>query len=259
MIQNARSSSSQSLLREAESLIMFIEDENAKEFFQNALEKMIDKRKDPNVFYTGAKQLKEDLLTYLESRGEIGTVNIWVRKLIYSEADELLREANKALSLIAAEGVLELHLQDRQINSPHLQYVGTKTMEAEYVLAETVVNMGFEDSMQTAMSKNLAPAYITDEKLKVVSYDARKEEDRQIKQKLEEYKDIKQLIQKQLDNIHKKGKEFLEILNTKRENTLDNKVAQILNTKRENAKKIRKLSTEELIEAWKRKKQTRKK
>ena len=58
MIQKARSNNSRSLLREAESSILLIDDINVKQWFERAIKDMINKRNDPEVTFTGAKELK---------------------------------------------------------------------------------------------------------------------------------------------------------------------------------------------------------
>lgn len=51
------------------------------------------------------------------------------------------------------EGILEIHLQDREINSPHIQFVGVNAPKAEMIIAQTLVELKYETSIESALSK----------------------------------------------------------------------------------------------------------
>jgi hypothetical protein len=159
MIQRARSASSVSLLRELEESIINISDYSVGEFFDKQVQEVIENRRDPDKTITGATELKRNLLAYLEQQGEIHTVNIWIRSFKIAQYDDLKTALDNELKKIGAEGVLEIHLQDREINSPHLQFVGTNAKAVEKSLAELVVKMGFETTVEEAMSTSSAPFY----------------------------------------------------------------------------------------------------
>ena len=120
---------------------------------------MVEKRKNPDITMTGAKNVREDILSYLEQYGEIKTANIWIRGLKVYQIDELKENIRKALEDEHIRGVVEIHLADRQINSPHLQYVGTKAERVEQILSELAVQMGFELTIDSAKSKNAIPEF----------------------------------------------------------------------------------------------------
>lgn len=159
MIQRARSATSNSLLRELEESVMNIADENVKAFFDRQIQEVIENRRDPDKTITGATELKRNLLAYLEQQGDIHTVNIWIRSFKMAQYDSLKTALETEVKSLGAEGVLEIHLQDREINSPHLQFVGTKAKEVERALAELVVKIGLETSVEEAMSTTSAPFY----------------------------------------------------------------------------------------------------
>jgi len=158
VVEPARSSTSLSLLRESETAEYFL-DEDVKDFFKRAITEMAEKRKNPNISRTGAKAVREDMLSYLEQYGEIKTANIWVRGLNVYQIDELKVRIRQELEKEYIRGVVEIHLSDRQINSPHLQYVGTRAEKVEEILSKLAVDMGFELSAESAKSKNSIPAF----------------------------------------------------------------------------------------------------
>ncbi|MCW1538492.1 hypothetical protein OLR75_10725, partial [Campylobacter jejuni] len=53
------------------------------------------------------------------------------------------------------QGIVELHLQDREINSPHIQFIGTEAEKAEYIIATILVNLKYETSIENAIGKKV--------------------------------------------------------------------------------------------------------
>jgi len=213
MIQSARSSDSRSLLREAESAILLIEELNIKSWFEKAIEKMIDKRNDPEAVFTGAKELKTNLLAYLSQNGELATANVWCRKIIYSEIREFLRELEEHMQNKGFVGVLELHLQDREINSPHIQYVGTNAELAEKEIANFIVKKGYEDSLESAINSNHTPDYLTQDakNLRIKKTDDELEQQEKYQEQQKYIEEIKSNIKEGLAKISSLRSEFLEI------------------------------------------------
>lgn len=161
MIQPARSVNSKSLLREAATCVLSFEDENTEQFFQNKINSMILKRNDAFQILTGEKDLKTDLLSYLQQKGEVMTANIWCRNLVFEELNQLRSEIKITLNQNGVEGVVEIHLQDREINSPHIQFVGNNAKFAEELIANIVVKRNYEPDLASAVGKdNYIPAYI---------------------------------------------------------------------------------------------------
>lgn len=161
MIQQARSSHSDSLLREAEEAILLFNDDFAKELFQNLIKNVVEKRKDPSITYTGAKETREHILAYLEQQGEVKTANIWARWLpIQREAlDSIKKQIQIALQKENIEGVVEIHLQDREVNSTHIQFVGNNAKQAEQIIGNIIVNNSYEDNLDSALNSKARAAY----------------------------------------------------------------------------------------------------
>lgn len=220
MIQNARSSKSQSFLREAETLQLLINDENIKKFFKEKLKSVIEKRRDPEITLTGAKALRDDLLAYLEQRGEVKTANLWARKIKFLKADELLANIRKVLSENGIEGVVELHLQDREINSPHIQFVGNNVEYAEELIANEILKMGFEDNFDSCVSRKSAPAYYEDKSIRVIKYDDRKREIEEDEKATKLYNERKEQFKDYLKSLEEKRNNFLNIVGIKKDKTL---------------------------------------
>ncbi len=65
--------------------------------------------------------------------------------------DELLALLQQRLLENDIQGILELHLQDREINSPHIQFVGIKAELAERIIAQTLVDFKYEISLESAL------------------------------------------------------------------------------------------------------------
>lgn len=170
MIQQARSALSKSLLREAKDALVLIQEKKTRDYFLEKISQMIKNREDPNELFTGERVLKEQLLAYLKQQGEIKTANVWARNLIvnFSNISQLKDILTNKLMQENINGILEIHLQDREINSPHIQFVGTKAEQAEYIIAQTLVELKYELSLESAMSKkNFIPAFKQDNSLRV--------------------------------------------------------------------------------------------
>ena len=169
MIQQARSINSQSLLREIEYSILLLENQEDVDYFQSRFEEVVDKRKDDDTRYTGVKSVRQELLACLRQYGEVKTANIWARNLLidFDSIQNLRHEIAETLSDYGIYGIVEIHLQDREINSSHLQFTGTNAELAEYLIAEIVVKNRYELSIEKAISKNnFARAYETQTGLK---------------------------------------------------------------------------------------------
>lgn len=190
MIQKARSASSQSLLREAETAIFLIKDENMKRWFEEEARKVIEKRRDPDAYMTGATDLKRVLLAYLSQQGEVKTANIWCRSILSYKVSEFLEELEQILQEHNIEGVVELHWQDRELNSPHIQFVGTNAEFAEKIIAEAIVERGFEKNISEALTLPDIPAYYSQDKsdIRVVRTDDIVRDEEEFKQAEIEYK-----------------------------------------------------------------------
>ncbi|RDU61864.1 hypothetical protein [Helicobacter sp. MIT 14-3879] len=163
MIQAARNSDSQSFLREAQEALLLFNNLSAQQLFEEKIANMIEKRANPEITYTGAKELRENILAYLEQNGEPKTANIWARKLkINREAINSLKdEIFRRLKEHKIEGVVEIHLQDREVNSSHIQFVGNNVELAQAIIANAIVKSGYEDNIDSAINKNAIPAYST--------------------------------------------------------------------------------------------------
>ena len=170
MIQPARSSNSTSLLREAKDALVLIDDEETRKYFLNKIALVVGNRENPDITYTGAKATKEQLLAYLKQQGEIKTANVWCRNLAidYEKIAELKQILGRRLLQNDIVGVLEIHLQDREINSPHIQFVGTKAEFAEQIIAQTLVELKYEISLESAMGKkDFRPRYLDDDSARI--------------------------------------------------------------------------------------------
>ena len=258
MIQPARSSTSQSLLRELETAQILINNSDIEKFFINRANEVIEKRRNLEATLTGAKALKDDLLAFLEQQGAVKTANIWCRKIKFLHADELLSNIKEALGQYGIQGVVELHLQDRQINSPHIQFVGNDVSLAEHIIANEVLKMNFEDTFESAVSRNAIADFISDKGIKVLSYDDRKRDIETVEKIQIEQKEREDRFSEQLSNLHKKRDEFLSILGIRTEEAMERlkeSVKENYTTKREN---ILNNSTDELLEQWKQRFNSRK-
>lgn len=168
MLQKARSANSKSFLRELEFALIIIPNDDVRNYFLKKLAEVFAKRKDPSQLFTGEKAVKKEILAYLNQQGEVKTANIWCRNIDLSI--EAIGELNAALTdrLLNADviGVVEIHLQDREINSPHIQFVGTNAELAERIIAQTLVDFKFEISVESAIGKkeDFIPYYEIDDR-----------------------------------------------------------------------------------------------
>lgn len=258
MIQAARSSTSQSLLRELETAQLLINDENIENFFNDRAKEVIEKRRNPEATLTGAKALRDDLLAYLEQQGEVKTANVWCRKIKFLHADELLENIKRTLSQNGIQGVVELHLQDREINSPHIQFVGNNVNIAEELIANEILKMNFEDSFESAVSRMTAPAYLEDKGIRVLSYDDRKRDIETVETLQKEQNEREQQFREKINSLHKKRDDFLSILGMKKDEVMGKikDIKQDYSIRREN---ILNNNTDELLEQWKQRLKSRKK
>lgn len=153
MIQKARSIKSQSFLRELATALFVIEDEAVLDKILILKDEVLQKRADPDIVLTGERNLKRFILIYLHSlKKEINTVNIWCRtlKYDYKSIKQLRQKIFLEFKLNKIEGVCEIHLQDREIFSPHIQFVGNRAKLAQEILAKIVVDLGYEMSLSEA-------------------------------------------------------------------------------------------------------------
>ncbi|KAJ9816195.1 hypothetical protein QR412_06105 [Campylobacter jejuni] len=175
---------------------------------------MVKRRKDDAYTFTGAKSTKEELLALLGGFGEVKTANIWARNIIIEleKINELRAILAKRLADENIYGVLEIHLQDREINSPHIQFIGIKAEEAEIIIAETLVEMKYELSVENAIGrKDYIPFYEYEAHSKIESLSEKLEEQRQ-EQKFNEIKNENVSFKKQMEEERDK---FYKILNEK--------------------------------------------
>lgn len=176
MIERARSSNSSSLLRELEFMTMLLQDEKDRNYFLKKLNEVYKKRNETmgaSGVKTGIKDFKDTLLAYLNSKGEVETANIWARALPYDEKsiNNLLLTLQNQLMKQGIEGVLEIHLQDREINSPHIQFVGNNANRAEQIIATILVKLKYEIDMENALGKkHFTPYYEINAEAKYPKY-----------------------------------------------------------------------------------------
>lgn len=203
MIQRARSENSRSLLREAKDCVLLLDSEEKISYFQKLIDDMLEKRNNPDVVYTGAKYLREQLLICLSQLGHIQTANVWARALDVSinSINELREELAKRLSNAGIYGILEVHLQDREINSPHIQFVGTRAEEAEMIIAEFLVEKKYELSIKEAIGKDFIPYYDIEPDAEIQFLDEvlEKVEEEYIDEQREEFNKALKQIQKLKD------------------------------------------------------------
>lgn len=258
MIQPARSSTSQSLLRELETAQLLINDVNVENFFKDRAKEVIEKRRNPEATLTGAKSLRDDLLAYLEQQGTVKTANVWCRKIKFLHADELLSNIKEILGQFGIQGVVELHLQDREINSPHIQFVGNDVALAEQIIAREVVRMNFEDSFESAVSRNSLPDFLEDKGIRVLSYDDRKRDIETVEAFQKEQNEREIQFREKINSIHKKRDDFLSILGMKKDEVME-KIKEIKHDYSAIRENILNNSTDELLEQWKQRLNSRRK
>ena len=171
MIQKARGEDSQSLLREiAYSCLVLPTGTQAERdsdiYFLRQLSKVLkaQRAKQEGTLSsgckTGAKKVRIELLEYLrqiasKQDSRVQTANIYCRFLKFTE-DNLIKfmlEVKDILRKNGCFGFAEIHPQDREILSPHIQYIGTNADKAEALIADWLVKNGFEISIESAIGK----------------------------------------------------------------------------------------------------------
>lgn len=165
MLQSARNKESRSFLRELEFGFLMIKNPSVREYFLSKLSQIDSNRKSLKT-KTGEKDIKSEILAYLKQKGYVQTANIWARALSMDRQNinELLKILQQKLLENNIEGVLEIHLQDREINSPHIQFVGINASKAEMLIAKTLIDLKYETNMESALSKKIKPYYETNPK-----------------------------------------------------------------------------------------------
>ena len=171
MIQKARGEDSQSLLREiAYSCLVLPTGTQAERdsdiYFLRQLSKVLkaQRAKQEGTLSsgckTGAKKVRIELLEYLrqialKQGSRVQTANIYCRFFKFTE-DNLIKfmlEVKDILRKNGCFGFAEIHPQDRELLSPHIQYVGTNADKAEALIADWLVKNGFEISIESAIGK----------------------------------------------------------------------------------------------------------
>ena len=171
MIQKARGEDSQSLLREiAYSCLVLPTGTQAERdldiYFLRQLSEVLkaQRAKQEGTLSsgckTGAKKVRIELLEHLrqiasKQDSRVQTANIYCRFFKFTE-DNLIKfmlEVKDILRKNGCFGFAEIHPQDRELLSPHIQYVGTKADVAEALIADWLVKNGFEISIESAIGK----------------------------------------------------------------------------------------------------------
>ena len=171
MMQKARGEDSQSLLREiAYSCLVLPTGTQAERdsdiYFLRQLSKVLkaQRAKQEGTLSsgckTGAKKVRIELLEHLrqiasKQDSRVQTANIYCRFFKFTE-DNLIKfmlEVKDILRKNGCFGFAEIHPQDREILSPHIQYVGTNADKAEALIADWLVKNGFEISIESAIGK----------------------------------------------------------------------------------------------------------
>lgn len=199
MLQHARSSNSKSFLRELENALVLIQDEKNKHYFLQKMQEVFLKRNDPTITLNGYVQ----------------TANVWARNVPMDrkELEELLVILQTRLLQNNIQGILELHLQDREINSPHFQFVGLNSQMAESIIAHTLVELDYETSIESALSKkDFIPYFNQNSKARTQDLNTMLEYyEKRAKHSLE----LDELL-KELERISKESRVLLEELKNKR-------------------------------------------
>ena len=171
MIQKARGEDSQSLLREIAYSCLVLPTETQAErdsdiYFLRQLSKVLkaQRAKQEGTLSSGckkgAKKVRIELLEHLRQialaqGSNVGTANIYCRFFKFTEDNliKFLLEVKDILRKNGCFGFAEIHPQDREILSPHIQYVGTNADKAEALIADWLVKNGFEISIESAIGK----------------------------------------------------------------------------------------------------------
>lgn len=220
MIQKARGADSRSLLREIEYSVLVLDDEIKEEYFKRLFKNIVEKRNDPELTYTGAKAVRQQLLAALTQLGNIATANIWARHIIV-DLEHINELRNDLENLLRAEniyGILEVHLQDREILSPHIQFVGTEAEKAQLIIAEYLVEKKYELSVEAAIGHSRIPKPYeydsgarTESLSTILEAEKELEEVERIKNEIREEKGIENKYYSQMEDARK---EFLSVLNS---------------------------------------------
>lgn len=221
MLQRARSSSSRSFMREAEFAKLILDNPYEEDYFKDLISEVVSNRKNPEKTYTGAKGLREQLLSCFLQKGEVKTANVWAR-LVPSNLTEVEFLLETIEERLRAEkdifGAVELHLADREILSPHIQYVGTNAEKAEIIIAKTLVEFKYEVSITSAIGKKYEeyekPYEASSGDLPIVKMDKFFEEQKEHREQTKEIQDI-------LDEIDEMQNQFLNNFLTEAQTYMD--------------------------------------
>lgn len=216
MIQVARSANSQSFFRETEFCVLILEDMDTIKYFQDLIDDVVAKRKDPDVTYTGAKDLRRQMLAYLYQCGEVKTANVWCRLLIYDlfHINELRQLIADRLAAEGILGVVEIHLQDREINSPHIQFVGIKAERAEQIIAEIVFELNYERSVESALGRGIYPHYLSNPNAQTFSLEKELERELEIEMRKKLIAKIEAQDENFFEDMQRQRNEFVDMLNS---------------------------------------------
>lgn len=217
MLQKARSTNSKSFLRELEFALVLIQDDSIRNYFLKKMAEVFAKRKDPDQLFTGEKALKKELLAYFNQLGNVKTANVWCRNIDIDvkSIQDLMRLFTKRLLEANVFGILEIHLQDREINSPHIQFVGTNAELAEIIIAQTLVELRYETSVESAIGKreDFIPQYFIDQGARTadlqdtIDYNEQRKEREfyinveKLDRQMEKFKDLLNRINSQSQNL----------------------------------------------------------
>ncbi|MDD0848770.1 hypothetical protein PTQ35_08175 [Campylobacter sp. 46490-21] len=250
MIQKARGEDSQSLLREIAYSCLVLPTETQAErdsdiYFLRQLSKVLkaQRAKQEGTLSsgckTGAKKVRIELLEYLrqialKQGSRVQTANIYCRFFKFTE-DNLVKfmlEVKDILRKNGCFGFTEIHPQDRELLSPHIQYVGTNADKAEALIADWLVKNGFEISIESAIGKAgekrgyelLASGEIDSSNLVVMSLEGaiakqewrdreetiREQEKKELEQKEQERKALEEEVLKELEPLLEKNRARIE-------------------------------------------------
>ena len=250
MIQKARGEDSQSLLREIAYSCLVLPTETQAErdsdiYFLRQLSKVLkaQRAKQEGTLSsgckTGAKKVRIELLEYLrqialKQGSRVQTANIYCRFFKFTE-DNLIKfmlEVKDILRKNGCFGFAEMHPQDRELLSPHIQYVGTNADKAEALIADWLVKNGFEISIESAIGKAgekrgyelLASGEIDSSDLYVMSLEGavakqewqdreeaiRELEQKELEQKEQERKALEEEVLKELEPLFAKNRARVE-------------------------------------------------
>lgn len=159
MIQQARSVKSYSFLRELEIARFILQNPFNQKILEIGRQNVLNKFKAPNrTQYTGIETLKKQAMIALsqESNLEIKTANVWARMAkLDGRIFRIMKEIEWELRGKNIVGILEFHAEDKEINSHHMQFVGTKAEEAELIIAKILVKYKFELSIKWAIGRDM--------------------------------------------------------------------------------------------------------